>query len=447
MGFFTNEQDEIVYDSPYYEDNIQYGINQQHQQQLPYSQYGGNQQPQQQHSQEQQNQHQHEIQQYWNNQQDVYNTHIQNKSQDNYLTQNPIFDYQNDQQFYPDLPPEYYQQQQQHQQQGMQQGQYNEEFEPEPEVDESSRIDLNQFDPNVLHTQAKILFLGATKMGKSTVFLDFLHFLQDKIKAVSVSSTTEEGNHFYEKECNIPLEFINYALDMNQLERAFFRQKAWASGGPPEGFSIKDMNCFFIWDDCMEDTSMFNHPLVKRVFYNGRHWDTGLAMMVQNFVDIPKRIRGQFDYIVVCKETLPKMRRALWEMFFGMFETYAEFLAYFNYYTDNFGVLVIDVKSASSNLRDKIFWYKADPQRAKQKKIYSNSTMHVFHEYHYKVPTAASMPVNWKKVQGVSDLPEADLGMVNKNGKRVGTVSNKMVKSPLTYNFTLRDTQGKPLII
>ena len=352
--------------------------------------------------------------------------------------QRPIYDVQQPQYDY----DQYYNQyvQNPYEQQQFQQNDY-----PEDE-DQGYNFDLNKFDPSVLTPNQKFLFLGATKRGKSMLLADIMHHLEPQIRAVSVSSKSEKNNHFYEQDLNIPPEFINHEFDANKiLPRLFFRQEAWAEKAPP-GFKKEDMNCLLIADDCLDDKQVWMNKLVNQLFYMGRHGEVGIALLAQYFIDIPRNIRTQFDYIFVLAETYPKIKHALFEFFFGMFSDFHVFNAYFEEYTSNYKVLVINNRELSNDLKKKLTWYKADVELVKKKLTYPNSTMHIFHELHYKPKSADSAPINWNTTLDVSSLPEVEMGQYQK-GKKNSAAINFFSKSKpaLQYRFTLRDSQGNPI--
>jgi len=93
---------------------------------------------------------------------------------------------------------------------------------------------------------------------------------------------------------------------------------------------------------------------------NGRHVHTTLIITLQDPVGIPPCLRGNVDYVFICKDTNFQNREKLYKMYAGMFPGFQLFEDTMLQCCDNYGCLVLAKNSTSYKLEDQVFWYKVN---------------------------------------------------------------------------------------
>jgi hypothetical protein len=117
---------------------------------------------------------------------------------------------------------------------------------------------------------------------------------------------------------------------------------------------------FVVLDDLAFDSSIMKKPVMRYIFMNGRHLNIFLIFSSQYVADLgPPAIRANIDVLVVCREAIQANRFRLYNMFFGVFDTFEDFNKVLNACTENYGVLVLDNTKLSNNPTDCCFFWKA----------------------------------------------------------------------------------------
>ena len=99
---------------------------------------------------------------------------------------------------------------------------------------------------------------------------------------------------------------------------------------------------------------------MRALFMNGRHWKIMLCITMQYPLGIPPNLRTNIDYVFILREPYIANRKRIWENYAGMFPTFESFCQVMDQCTENYECLVIDNNAKSNQLRDQIFWYKAN---------------------------------------------------------------------------------------
>jgi len=224
----------------------------------------------------------------------------------------------------------------------------------------SLEIHLDRFKPGEMKTNRVCIMVGKKGTGKSTLVEDIMWF-QQNIPIGTIMSATEESNEAYSNMA--PPLFIYKNFDAEALLKLINRQKRMKSMYKQNGNYLPfDHRAFLLMDDCMFDKKNFKGPLVRELFMNGRHWDLFVLITMQYVMDITPEIRSNTDYLFALKENIRKNREKLYNEFFGVFPSFAVFDALFLEVTQDYRCLVLDNTVPSTNLRDCVFWYKAEPR-------------------------------------------------------------------------------------
>jgi hypothetical protein len=71
-------------------------------------------------------------------------------------------------------------------------------------------------------------------------------------------------------------------------------------------------------------------------------------------------LKSNIDYIFLFGEDFISNKRKLFEYYAGIFSTFESFDQVFSKLTSNFGCMVIDNKTITDDINEKIFWYKSE---------------------------------------------------------------------------------------
>jgi len=191
-----------------------------------------------------------------------------------------------------------------------------------------------------------------------------------------VFSGTENANTFYGNF--IPDIFIHSHYDpqlvsnvISHQEQKIFKEKKkqlalgyWPgkSDGKEADGKLYSNNLFIVLDDLMDEADIWKKDqTIKRIFFNGRHYNIFFILALQYAMGIPPNLRNNIDYIFIYNEPSIKNRRKVYEDYCSAVSTFDAFCNILDACTQNYECLVIKTSSKSSDLRDSIFWYKAKP--------------------------------------------------------------------------------------
>jgi exonuclease I len=98
---------------------------------------------------------------------------------------------------------------------------------------------------------------------------------------------------------------------------------------------------------------------IKSIFFNGRHYNFLFILTMQYSLGIQPELRSNFDFIFLLGEDMYSNRKRLFEHYAGMFPTRDIFDQVFLQVTQNYGCMVINNRVRSTDIRKKVFWYRA----------------------------------------------------------------------------------------
>jgi hypothetical protein len=103
-----------------------------------------------------------------------------------------------------------------------------------------------------------------------------------------------------------------------------------------------------------------NDKTVKNIFFNGRHYNFLFILTMQYPLGITPALRSNIDYVFIFNEPSVKNRRKIYEDYAAMLPSFDHFCNILDACTQNHECLVIKTSGNSSDLRNIVFWYKAE---------------------------------------------------------------------------------------
>ena len=220
--------------------------------------------------------------------------------------------------------------------------------------------DLKQFNPDDIKLDATVVAIGKRRTGKSWVFRDIMWHMKDKIEAGIVISQTDELNKFWRQY--IPEKYIYKKWNPDIIKAVFMRQKAILNDkNLTDEEKEKKAPFFILLDDVISDERLKYDEELRELFVAGRHYKLFVLITTQYARGIIPLLRGNTDYVFICKTLQGRQREALWEDY-GDFLTKDAWNTIMDAYTEDNEVIVVDTSNNTSELLEMLMWYKAiDP--------------------------------------------------------------------------------------
>jgi predicted AAA+ superfamily ATPase len=225
-----------------------------------------------------------------------------------------------------------------------------------------ANIKLRRFNPQWMEDRRtnpsqgppSIVIIGSKRTGKTTLIQDIMYFFR-KIPAGCIvtgsMSSAEKFSKFFPPSCifdNVDDQFLARVQSIVEGQEKLRKKR-----------TKQDYSCFILFDDCGFDEKFSKKEIIRKLFMNGRHVKVLIIMAIQYCKSIPPTLRSNIDYIFVMKQTFPEQMKKLHETVTGMIEEIKDFRALMKKYTSNFGCLVIDNTSTSTDVLDMVYHYRA----------------------------------------------------------------------------------------
>jgi hypothetical protein len=223
-----------------------------------------------------------------------------------------------------------------------------------------AKLKIKRFDLKKMAENCTIAMIAKRASGKSYLTREILYHKRDIPAAIAISRT-EKLNTFYGEF--IPDIYIYDEFDTSILTKIFARQSKMNNDNRKrleEGKKPKDDRLMIIMDDCMSSKgSWIKDQNILELFFNGRHHKVSFILTMQFALGIPPEMRSNFDYIFLLAEDFTSNRKRLYDHYAGMFPSFESFQKVFSEITQDYGVMVIDNRVHSTDITQKVFWYKA----------------------------------------------------------------------------------------
>jgi len=215
-------------------------------------------------------------------------------------------------------------------------------------------------DENNEYIHPRIVIIAPSGSGKSWIVKNILHEMKD-IPCALVVAPTDQKSKFYDDF--IPPTFIHYDYKPEILIKVLDRQDKIIEKNQARVRHNKkevDPRAVFIMDDCMGDKDKWvKDPNMLKLMNQGRHSKLTYILTMQYVLGIQPELRTQFNYIFLLGEDNFASRKKLYEHYAGIFPTYDLFDQIFRQLTTDHGCMVINNRIKSTNLAEKVFWFKA----------------------------------------------------------------------------------------
>lgn len=219
------------------------------------------------------------------------------------------------------------------------------------------------YDANGDFLNPRIALIAKSGSGKSWVIREILYYLyKTKIPGGTIIAPTDKMTKFYNDF--VPPSFIYHEFKEDIIPKILQRQRLIIDKNinrDKEGKKKVDPRAFLVMDDCMSSKHLWlKDPSVLSIFNEGRHFQLTFVLAMQYSLGIQPELRSNFDFVFLLGEDNFSNRKRLYEHYAGIFPTRDIFEAAFNELTNNYGCMVINNRLRCSDIRKKVFHFKAN---------------------------------------------------------------------------------------
>ena len=281
-------------------------------------------------------------------------------------------------------------------------------------------IVVKQFDPTLAQINRAYLIIGRKGSGKSTLMFTLLGKLAPRIDYAVAMCGTRDGLEKFGKV--MPPDVIHSSFNPTVFSAII---KTLARNSMASGYkTITSM----VLDDLAFARGTFKSEEMRESLMNGRWLGLNLIMTQQYLMDLGPDLRGQIDYIFAMAETTKKTRQKLFDYYYGIFNTFADFERVFNAVTSKKGrALVLDNTTTTAVISDRVFYYDGDVNASSEFVLGCTS----FHKHlalerirrmdsSRGIPSSAMQQPQTSRSAGVHpNDSKTDAGLTNETGRNI----------------------------
>jgi len=212
------------------------------------------------------------------------------------------------------------------------------------------------FDPAIISPTCRIVIIGKTHTGKSVLVKDFSYHQRRAYEYALGFIGTADTRKDYARSFGTSVmlhndysaETLRSLFDTNEILLAL--EHRLYSG-------------LVVVDDCSKKKNLFQDDALVELAKNARHYNVGCIIATQYCLDLSPAWRNQVDILVLLRNGIPKERKKIHECFFG--GDYKQFEKLMDACTKNYMALVLDNRTAETDIMKRVYWYKAQPNLPK----------------------------------------------------------------------------------
>ena len=225
-------------------------------------------------------------------------------------------------------------------------------------------LNIAEFKLESMMPDPSILIMAKRGSGKTEISREIIHHYRN-IPGGVVISPVDKINPVY--KYFFPDLYIHYTANEPLLRKILARQPMIIEAQTDKkkfGVDI-DPSAILVMDDClpMKKGWAKDENIMKLLLNNRQYHLTTIVTMQTPFSSITANLRLNFDYVFLLGEDSVACKEKLWDDYASIFPTFEDFVKVFDACTKDFGAMVIDNRSLSNNIMDKVFWFKSPAQR------------------------------------------------------------------------------------
>ena len=192
-----------------------------------------------------------------------------------------------------------------------------------------------------------IIILGISNTGKSVITKDILFHYKDIPIGTVITESKNKNIYKY-----IPPIFIHDKYNKKIIKNI--------SNKHNEENIDYDNRSFLIIDQCLNEKILKKDNNLKKICTLYKELNL-LYIIELNYIEhINKYFKNNIDYLFILKEDLQINRKKIYDIFQKYLNIeFTLFCKFLDDYTHNYHFLILYIKSKSSYIEDKLFWYKS----------------------------------------------------------------------------------------
>jgi len=221
-----------------------------------------------------------------------------------------------------------------------------------------TEITIRSWKPETMAPDATCLAVGKRHAGKTTLMIDIMNHLKDRLDLVIGMNPTENASNPTLGKF-LPPAFIYDRYDEEKIKHVLEWQRRAVANG-------KAMRVGLILDDCMGETNkdgskkkIMSSGEIGKIFKIGRHRKLFFWCTLQYMRDCPPDARSNTDLLFLYNMPSPTERMKVYKDFFGMIKSYNDFSSILDACTQGYKCLVLDTRIAMRDPQNCIFFYQA----------------------------------------------------------------------------------------
>jgi hypothetical protein len=242
-----------------------------------------------------------------------------------------------------------------------------------------NKFQIVEFRLDKMVSDPSIVMIAKRGSGKSFITRDIIYHYRH-IPGGVVIAPTDRMNSFY--RYFFPDLYIHYEIKENVLKKILVRQSMMIEKEREKKKQGKkvDPSGILIMDDCLaRKKSWAKDECIMEILMNGRHYRLTYILTMQTPLGITPDLRLNFDYVFLLKEDSTINKKKLWDNYASMFPSLTTFEQVFSKCTQDYRSMVIDNRKPSENIKEKVFWFKANDRKF----CFGSKTFKTLHKKYY----------------------------------------------------------------
>jgi hypothetical protein len=236
----------------------------------------------------------------------------------------------------------------------------------------SDEIGLKKFDLKKLGEKSdgkRVGIVGMSGSGKSRLMIEIARENAD-IPAWCIINPSETTNKMYQRYVENE-GIIHDSPNADHILEAMYKFKKrqmlacseWAIPNTADPIEYKhDVRGAIILDDCQEDKKVYRDNIFRWIYFNSRNSKAYVFILVQYLYQILKEYRKQLSHLFIFRVSSEDDYKTIYKECGACFSDnggYSLLKKVFAKGTENRSCIVLDLLSQSPDLKDRVFWYRA----------------------------------------------------------------------------------------
>lgn len=260
-------------------------------------------------------------------------------------------------------------------------------------------LKIRRFDMNKVQKDAHCIIIAPSNSGKHSILSDYMYTKREG-KIFGFCGSENVKNQYANKL--IPGVFVQSEdyVDEKKLEGML--------RGPRDKFStmtnqekdnfhksltLADYTNIVIDDHYATMDKWVKYVPIKQIMSLGRHYPVLLTILTQEMTDsIPGYMKTNMHYVMIGGISGKNNKKIVFEKYTD-FETQTDFEKVVKHVVKNYTFLIFDRTVSSSNIEDKVFWYKSDMSKTGTYRAGTDSQWQ-FSKKHYREVAVERKPLD-----------------------------------------------------